>query len=642
MRPHSKIFAAIIGVLALFVCNSATSQMHFVPDTVMLGGITVETSRQRMFTSGSRQVVADSLSMQLSEGESVEAVLLQMAPLHIKSYGASGAAKSLSLRGAGGSRTQVAWNGIPLNSLTLGDVNLSLISSDAFEGVRIDYSAPSSLYGNNAFGGVVDLLNITRFNAGTDVSVQQQAGSFNTFRTGFKVQTSSNKVALSASAWYFTSDNNFRYFDEYYSRFMNRLNAAHKQMGAIANGAVRVGEHQVISAGIWITQNEAGIPPVNGSNPAMAISSQHDKSLKSYLKWSYYNQKLLLSARTFILYDYMLYRQKLSATDEVFSIDSDIITWQNETEISARYTFSKYFTADAGGSFRHNTADGVNFSSRPSENRGALFSAARFSHNGFLASLSVRKEISPFYDPPVRFGFGTEYSFWQKKVTLRLGANQKYRMPTFNDKYWPTGGDPDIKPETGVTCETGAGFLHRWGNNKVTADVTAYLLDVNNLIAWVPDGAFWIPQNFTHVSSKGAESSATYRFSGSRFFVSDKIAFELNRSREDGAQYQLRYTPKYRASNVLSFGVGSLSGMVSVHYLGRRQIDETYYTLPEHFSMNSSVQYRFSLKKYKVIVLVQAENLTNHTRPLIKDYPLPGTSFTGGLRLQYFDNKQNK
>lgn len=642
MQPHSKIFAAIIGVLALVVSDNALGQMHFITDTVELGGITVETSRQQVFSVGSRQLYSDTLPMQLNEGKSVEAILLQMAPLNIKSYGTSGAAGMLSVRGAGGSRTQIAWNGMPLNSLTLGDVNLSLISSDAFDQVHIDYSAPSTLYGSNAFGGVVDLLNTPCFNSGINLSVQQQAGSFNTFRTGINAQIGGEKVAIKATAWHFSSDNNFWYYDEYYSQYMNRANANHTQSGAVATGTFRVGVNQMVTAGIWAQQNETGIPPVNGSNPRMMVSTQNDHTLKSYVKWSRHKNNLLLWARTFVFYDYMLYRQKLSPADEVYSIDSDIITLQNETEFSARYTLNRFITADAGGSFRHNVADGVNFSSRPSENRGALFSAAKFSYGEFLASLSVRKELSTRYDPPVRFGFGTQYSFLQNSVTVRFAANQKYRMPTFNDKYWPTGGDPDIKPETGTTYEGGVGFLQQWGSHSVAADVTAYWLDIHQMIAWVPEGALWRPRNYSRVNSKGVENSATYKFTNEAFFVSNKVAFELNQSREQGAQYQLRYTPKYRASNVLSVGAGRISGMISAHYLGRRQIDETYFTLPEHFSVNSSVQYRFNHRNVRVTLLVQAENLTNHTRPLIKDYPLPGTSVMGGIKLQYVDSKENK
>lgn len=630
---------AIVGFMTIVCFGSAKAQMHFVPDTVELGCVTIETCRQKTFSAGSKEIEADTLLMQLNHGRPLADVLLQLIPLNFKTYGTSGSASSISLRGAGGSRTQIAWNGMPLNSLTSGDVNLSVLSASTFDNVHINYSAPASLYGSNSFGGVINLVNTSPFEPLLNVQISQQLGTLNTHHTSASVQLANKLFSSKTSLWHFGSDNNFTYYDEYLGRDQKRYNAQHTNFGLMHNSSFRINSNHVLSAGLWLQENETGVPPVNGTNPKMQFSNQKNKTARGFLKWNWYKNKLLISGRSFLFYDYMLYTQKLNQNDENYSINSDIISLQSETEFSGRYTFSNFVTADAGASLRRNTADGVNFTSKPTEDQAAIFSAFRYENALISGVFSVRKEFSTLFVPPVRFGVGLNLRPL-KNLKLRASANQKYRMPTFNDKYWPALGNINIKPETGITYDGGFAYSINLNRFNVGTDVSAYWLNMKDMIAWLPQGGTWKPINYPSVLSKGIESKLWVDYKGKGFYVRNDMAFDVNNTREKGATYQLRYTPKYTASNVLSFSVGKLSGTVSGNYLSRRHIDDTYFTLNEIYSLNSSIQYLIPLNKINVFISGSVKNITNNTEPITKDYPNAGRQITGGLKLQYRTIKQ--
>jgi vitamin B12 transporter len=637
MFKYSLQLTAITGFL-LFVWNQhILGQMFFVSDTLELKMFTVEQSRQHMFDIGNKKISADTFLLEYLDGSTLDNMLRILAPLNLKTGGTSGAVSTLSLRGAGGARTLVTWNGIPLNSLTSGDVNISLLNPTAFNEVLLNYTAPSTLYGGSSFGGVVELNNDPEFNPGIKADLAQYKGSFNTGSTMAKLNLSGKQYYSMTSLWNYHSDNNFSYFDKYFFKTMNRTYADHSSYGLLTTNSFRIGSEQMLTSGIWYQNSLAKLAPENGTHPNLKQSQQSDRSLRTYLKWNLEHNNLFTNVNAYYLDEFLLYTQKLTPDDINYSIYSGIHPVRFGLNADARYDISDHLIADFGSTIYHNLAKGTNYTSVPTETNLALFSALRFQQDQLRMVASVRKELHTQYDPPVRFGLGADYSILHDVLSFRINLNQKYRVPTFNDKYWPGSGNPDLKPETGFTIEAGLNLKKQFSNTILTADVSGYRNKINDMIVWVPaEDGLWKPRNYTSVVSNGIETSAevsTVLFHS--FHIRQSASFDLNRSQNEHSGLQLIYTPKYRSNATTVIRYKDVSSVFNFSYLSRRRYDASNFTLPEFYSSNVSVQYTIRINIFTLSISGKVNNLLNQTEPYVKDFPIPGRNYLLGLKLKY-------
>ncbi|MFB6318175.1 TonB-dependent receptor plug domain-containing protein [Saccharicrinis sp. FJH54] len=629
--------AAITGLILFFWNQHMCGQMLYISDTLELETFTIEQSRQHTFDVGNKKISADSVYLEQYEGSSLNELLGLLAPLNLKNGGTSGAVSTLSLRGAGGARTLVTWNGIPLNSLTSGDVNLSLLNSSAFNEVILNYTAPSTLYGSSSFGGVLELNNKPGFLPEISAGLSHVYGSFNTESSTAMFKRSGMHFYTQTNAWRYDSKNNFPYFDMYYDKTLNRSFAEHSGHGLISNNSFRIGSANIISASIWYQDNMSHLPPENGTHPNMKRSTQSDQSVRTFLKWNMEHDDLYVTAKVYYIDEHLLYTQKLTPADSSYSIYSDIHPVKTGLDIDARYTFGSALTADFGSTLYHNLARGANYVAVPSETNLALYSAWLLKLKQVNLVASVRKEFHTQYDPPVRFGLGTNYSLVNKRLNFRFNMNQKYRVPTFNDKYWPGSGNPDLRPETGYTLDGGIDFKKQFQNFTLSGDVTLYRNNIRDMIVWIPteDGQ-WKPRNQTNVLSKGIESHAAITIRILQHLqVTGSTSFDLNNSSDDESALQLIYTPRYRSLSTTTIKYKNLTSLFNFSFLSRRRYDSSGFSLPAFYTSDLALQYKIQIQHINLFITGKINNILNKTEPYVKDFPIPGRNYHMGLKIKY-------
>jgi vitamin B12 transporter len=111
------------------------------------------------FTEGQQLISLSPQILKMYRSNSLGELLGLSGQIYIKSYGGAGSLSTVSIRGANSNQTQINWNGFPLNSLTTGDVDLSLIPLQIVDELSIHPGATGSLYGSGTFGGSIDILN---------------------------------------------------------------------------------------------------------------------------------------------------------------------------------------------------------------------------------------------------------------------------------------------------------------------------------------------------------------------------------------------------------------------------------------------------------------------------------------------------
>ena len=106
--------------------------------------------------------------------------------LFFKNYG-NGGLSTISLRGTSASHTNVLWNGIPVNSPTLGQSDYSVFPSFLIDNVTVLKGSTSSLFGSGSIGGTVVMDNSV-LAKDSIASFYSSIGSFGQWNVGAKFQ----------------------------------------------------------------------------------------------------------------------------------------------------------------------------------------------------------------------------------------------------------------------------------------------------------------------------------------------------------------------------------------------------------------------------------------------------------------------
>ena len=178
--------------------------------TYQLNEITVSSLPFKKFAAGTRIQQFDSLQKNQVPQSNLSDFLLQNTAIYLKEYG-NGALSTISMRGTGSQHTAVMWNGINLNSMSLGESNFSNYPIFLFDDIEVQYGGASSLLGSDAIGGSVHLVSEPSWTQGVAGEVQQDIGSFGNLFSGLKLRLGNGHFESKTTFFNFNLNNNFKY-----------------------------------------------------------------------------------------------------------------------------------------------------------------------------------------------------------------------------------------------------------------------------------------------------------------------------------------------------------------------------------------------------------------------------------------------
>ncbi len=146
--------------LLIFLNLLAIDAMASVADTIRLSNVNVVANRLHHFSATEKQLVIDSINKTIYENADIGTLLKKTTLVNFSSNGSLGALTSVSIRGASNTHTSLMWNGIPINSLTTGSADFSLMNAGLFNDIRVVYGAEGTLYGSGTSGGAIELNNL--------------------------------------------------------------------------------------------------------------------------------------------------------------------------------------------------------------------------------------------------------------------------------------------------------------------------------------------------------------------------------------------------------------------------------------------------------------------------------------------------
>lgn len=601
-----------------------------IQDTVQLTQVEVYAPALDRFAQGQKVMNWTKKDLEGYQGRSLAEILQEQSPIFVRQYGA-GMIASPSFRGTSAGHTAVFWNGLPINSPSLGQSDLSILPISAIDQVSLQFGNAGALFGNEAIGGSIHLESGSSYGKGLEVGLLQQAGSFGLFNThltgGFSTQNFSSKTRVYREF----SKNNFPYKDlgQIGTPEVEEDHAQFNQIGLVQDLGWNLSESNQLKAAFWWNKTNREVQPVMGSNTQ---DEQEDQSIRAALDYFHFGKKSIWNLKAGVVQDKMLFNESLNQTTQYFFIGDwdQTFTEKWNTKTGIRYTLTT-------GELSTYTEDDF---------RIELYQSTKFIASEDLAlSLNLRQLVYSGTFAPFTPNLGMDWSFWKRtsqSLQLKTSLGKGFKVPTLNDRFWNPGGNPDLKPEESLNGEIG---LNWSGTGKITWNqgLTYYKMSVDNWIIWLPKGSFWTPENIKKVSNQGIEyqgnlstNIGTWNWDLTTSYTYSKAVTTKGTDENDQSLgKQLPYTPQHQANAKLSVEKSGFTSSIGTFFVGERSVTADNPRLMPSFQLfNFGIGYdRLELGKLQFPVSFQVNNVLNTDYQVLYLRAMPGRSYQLNLSI---------
>lgn len=563
----------------------------------------------------------------------------------VKSYG-PGLLSSLSLRGTEAVHTPIIWRGFTLQNTVNATPDPGMESVPENYKMSLLPGGQSGLFGSGAIGGTLQVNPVAPKEKGIHGGAGLEFGSFNRNNQFFHLAYKGNRDVFSAGVRLYSTLNNFPYVNRtFINRPTERLeNAAARGYSLNADYTHQLKKYGEITTSIWYQVNKRQIPGtmITGNGKAKQI----DKNLRSMIGWKHtFREKHSLSLKSAFLYDYLFYNEhslpnpsfmiqyaSLSQAEYVYSIHKN-----HSLMAGVNHAYYKVFMSEYQGISPQRNQTTLFLGYRyllPKQLGEAAIQAVEEITDGqwtpFCPSLSVRLE-------PV------------KSFSLRMRINRNYRQPSFNDLYWFPGGNPNLKPETGLAQELGAQFeknIESKNGRKFSIYIssTGFHQTIQNRIVWIPGPLFWTPENIDRTRGFGNESDIKFGvYKNNRSFVLEghysytKAVRAKPRFEGDPAfGKQLPNIPMYLGSVSATFSIKRTTLYYVHRFTGLRfTLADNSAFIPSFHTGAVGIRQAVYFLGFKLNAWFELDNLTNTRYEIIEFRPMPGRNFRVGVSLGF-------
>lgn len=236
--------------------------------------------------------------------------------------------------------------------------------------------------------------------------------------------------------------------------------------------------------------------------------------------------------------------------------------------------------------------------------------------------------------------------FWKVPLRIRASYQRTLRLPTFSDLYFFTVSNPDLVPEN--ADQYNLGMVYSLAPQKVldrvVLTVDGYYIHLEDKIVAVPTQnlGVWSVMNIGEVVTNGVDFGAqllseTWQKLSARISLNYTLQKALDMTNEGGPTYrhQIPYTPQEIGNALAAINYKWLT--VSWSYL----FSGYSYVLGENIQANSmdgwstsdvAIDVRFNLKNQRFSVFWKANNINDVNYQVIRGFPMPGRNFQLGLK----------
>jgi outer membrane receptor for ferrienterochelin and colicins len=578
-----------------------------------------------------------------ASAQNIGELLESYTGLLVKNNGYLGSLKTASIRGANDNQILILLDGQRLNQAQGLAPDLSDIPLQTIERVEIIRGGHSALYGTDAVGGVINL--ITRSSESESISgrIKSSVGSFGTRAVEANVGQQFGPLDYLIAHNYTEGDGDFK-FDSAGQR-IERVNNAVRWHDSFVKLGYRLSPLGKLNGHLQFHDADRGAPGPLTFGPPSETATQKDRSLKSQLNYSQtVSQSLNLRAQAYFSTTKQNYDNPDFAIHSVHENDAYGLSAQGnlrlpaDNELTTGYEVrgDKINSTDVGSKRRiiHSlfVQDQLRLplTTRASNLQIKLVPALRFDKFEDTPEPSQAEDAQ--FSPKI--GFLANYVS-DIQFVLRGNWGRSYRLPSFNDLYWPEDpfsvGNPNLLPEKGLGYDVGALV-----NFKVagfwTFELNYFDTQLENLILWGPrpDGIF-SPDNVQEAEIAGVETRATFQDLGGMVNLSADYNY-LNAVDASGDPSldgnQLIYRPKHKVDLNLGLNFGRLGVNGSWRFIGKRFTNAgNSLSLGSYYQTDIGASWSQPLLGQRLRFQFDVKNLFEEQTPIIDGFPMPGREY---------------
>jgi vitamin B12 transporter len=623
MRRAVCIFVFLISI-------SGLNAQDMAPDTILnLKDVTIYSSRINRFAKGQAVITIDSLTRAEYPAGSLAELMTGFTSSYIRNYG-QGTLSTLSFRGTSANHAGLLWNGIRISPPNIGYVDLSLVQGGFFNDISILYGGASPMFGSGSIGGGIHLETRPVFEkSGFDLGLGLSTGSFGAMAIDGNAIVFRKKF-YSRTAYSFSNAANDFSYTNLQDKRDTLTHASVFKGGFIQDFAFQLPGNQYLMASAWFQYADRDIPPTLSEDKSAAV--QLDRSWRTMVSWKDYNERNDLEAKLAYFNEYTRYDDPLASVYSTIQSQSVVCSFESTWDIL------KHSAIFAGTQFTYEYADLAYYSRPESQENLAVYASYRQNLPGMKWQFSVngRQEFLSDYHSPFLFSAGAEGKIW-RFISGRFNVSRNFRAPTFNERFWQPGGNPDLQPEESWNEEAGISLENKFPVATSKFTFTVYNSRVDNWILWLPGSSFWSVENAQEVWSRGIEISGnqSVNISAVNIFLTESWSFTKSTNEKKqfdlDASYkkQLIYTPLNRL--VMKAGViySGFNLTLKGDFTGEIFTSKDNLTsLPGYFLLDALISKSFKIKnEYPVSIQFNLNNILNADYQVTPYRPMPGINF---------------
>ncbi len=463
----SRIALAVAMAPGLAIAQAASTDAALkLADTV----ISANRDAQARSESSAASSVFTRADIDRLQPSSVADLLQRVPGVQITRSGGLGSTVGLYIRGTKSAQSLVLIDGQRVGSVSAGGSPLEYLSIEQIERVEVLRGSRSAIYGSDAIGGVIHIITRRASGDGLTPRVRVGYGTHNTWErsVGLSGGNQDTRFSLNASA------------DE--TGGINRSfasNAPDNDRDAYRNNAFSASLNHRFNDEI-----EAGFSVLDQRGQSEYDLGWGGQYPYADFQVSSYSGFLAMQASDIWKTRFELGHSENRSAERFddqqgsspFNTYRDTVAWLNTLELSNGHSL----IVGADG-YEDNLHSNTAYDQDSRWNHG-LIVQHNFRGERFATELGLRHDKNEQFGSTNTFSGALTYSINDANDLIASYA-EGFRAPTFNDLYWPGGGNPSLKPESSKSYEV------QWRSQlaeHTRLETSVYRIDLRDAIAGWP------------------------------------------------------------------------------------------------------------------------------------------------------------
>ena len=402
------------------------------------------------------------------------ALLSQLPGVNVARNGGRGQNSGVFIRGGNTAHTLILIDGVRTGSATLGQASLAMIPLELIERIEVIRGPRAAWYGSDALAGVIAITTRKQQNTSLNLGV----GSYGLLESDVGVQQQYGALQLHANMGYSRADG------------FNVQPALDPDKDGFWQRFARFGANYQTDIGqfYWHTHVNSGRYDFD---TAFGNADRSDVLQRSHvLGWQQQGDTL----------GQQLQVSRNLDQDTTFSptTRNPFITVRDEVN----YQLSQQVTTDLnlllGANWYQEEVEKAapTYSETKRSNR-AVFTGVQYQPENWLFEAAARQDDFSQYGKERTWQLASGYYF-SPEWLLRVSRGSAFKVPSFNQLFWPGFGNPGLKPETSVSDEVAL----RYSSAYIQSELVLFDRELTNLIQGTQKA-----ENVLLATAKGVEFS---------------------------------------------------------------------------------------------------------------------------------------